>query len=137
MEVSGHLHSPTSFLHGKDLQLLSEKETRQASKPGLGRELHEQISCTCRKPYYDPSPSNPHIEYITMSPELRQDTVSLPHYSRVMAQAVSRRLYTTETRVCSWASKCGICCGQSNTGTGFQTSFPLFLPFHQCSMLIH
>ena len=136
MEVSGHLHFPTAFLHGIDPHLLSEKQTRQASKPGLDRWVHQQISCACRVPYYDISSSDPHIEYTTMSPELRQDTVSLPHYGRSMAQAVSRRPHTTETRVWSWSSTCGVCGGKSNNGTGFQTSFPLLLPLTNARFLL-
>ena len=36
-----------------------------------------------------------------------------------MAQAVSRRLLTAEARFRSRVSPCGICGGQSGTGTGF------------------
>jgi hypothetical protein len=42
-----------------------------------------------------------------------------------MAQAVSRRLLTAEARVRSRVSPCGICGGQSGTGTGFSTDAPL------------
>jgi hypothetical protein len=36
-----------------------------------------------------------------------------------MAQAVSRRPLTTEARVRAQVNPCGICDGQSGTGTGF------------------
>jgi hypothetical protein len=39
-----------------------------------------------------------------------------------MAQAVSRRPPTAEARVRSRVSACGICGGQSGTGTGFSPS---------------
>jgi hypothetical protein len=54
-----------------------------------------------------------------------------------MAQAVSYRALTTEARVRSWVSPCGICSGQSGTGTGFSPStsvFPLSVSFHRCSI---
>jgi hypothetical protein len=38
---------------------------------------------------------------------------------RVMAQVVSRWPFPTEASVCAWVSPCGICGGQSGTGTGF------------------
>jgi hypothetical protein len=41
---------------------------------------------------------------------------------RAMAQAVSRRLLTAEARICTWVISCGICSGQSDTGTGFSPS---------------
>jgi hypothetical protein len=41
---------------------------------------------------------------------------------RAMVQAVSRRPLTAEARVRSRASPCGICGGQSGTGTGFSPS---------------
>jgi hypothetical protein len=46
---------------------------------------------------------------------------------RAMAQAVSRRPLTAEARVRSRVSPCGICGGQSGTGTGFSPSTLVFL----------
>jgi hypothetical protein len=43
-----------------------------------------------------------------------------------MAQAVSRRPLTTEARVRSPVSPCGICGGQSGTETGFSPSTSVF-----------
>jgi hypothetical protein len=56
-----------------------------------------------------------------------------------MAQAVSRRPLTAEARFRSRVSPCGICGGQSGTGTGFfpvYIGFPLSVSYHQCSVLI-
>jgi hypothetical protein len=39
-----------------------------------------------------------------------------------MAQAVSHRILTVEARVQSQASQCGVCGGQSGSGTGFSPS---------------
>jgi hypothetical protein len=51
--------------------------------------------------------------------------------SRAMAQAVSRRPLTAEARFQSRVSPCGICGGQSGTGTGFSLSTSVFpCPFH-------
>jgi hypothetical protein len=43
-----------------------------------------------------------------------------------MAQAVSRRPLTAEVRFRSRVSPCGICGGQSGTGTGFSSSTLVF-----------
>jgi hypothetical protein len=54
-----------------------------------------------------------------------------------MAQAVSRRSLTAETRVRSRFNLCGICGGQNGTGTGFfpeYFGFPLSISFHRCSI---
>jgi hypothetical protein len=45
---------------------------------------------------------------------------------RAMAQAVSRRSPTAEARVRSRVSPCGICGGQSGTGTGFSPNTSAF-----------
>jgi hypothetical protein len=43
--------------------------------------------------------------------------------SRTMAQVVSRRPVTAEARVRARVNPCGICGGQSGTGTGFSPEF--------------
>jgi hypothetical protein len=43
-----------------------------------------------------------------------------------MAQVVSRRPLTAETRVRDQVCSCGICGGQSGTGTGFSRSLSVF-----------
>jgi hypothetical protein len=55
---------------------------------------------------------------------------SLPHHGRAMAQAVSRRPPTTETRVSMYASICGIYGGQSNNGAGFQSTLVCLCYYH-------
>jgi hypothetical protein len=52
-----------------------------------------------------------------------------------MAQAVSRRPLTAEAWVRFRLGPCGICGGQSGTGTGFSPStsvFPLSISFYRC-----
>ena len=56
---------------------------------------------------------------------------------RVMAQAVSRRPPTAEARVLSRVSPCGICGGQSDTGTVFSPSTSVFpCQFHSTDALL-
>jgi hypothetical protein len=60
-----------------------------------------------------------------------------PLDGRAMAQAVSRRYLTAEAGVRSQVGPCGICRGQSGTGTSFtpRTSvFSLSISFHRCSI---
>jgi hypothetical protein len=58
-------------------------------------------------------------------------------YGRAMAQAVSRRPPTAEARVRSRISPCGLCGGQSGTGTGFSPSTSVFpCQFHSTGALL-
>jgi hypothetical protein len=45
---------------------------------------------------------------------------------RAVAQAVSRRFHTAEARLRYQVSPCGICGGQSGTGSGFRSSPSVF-----------
>jgi hypothetical protein len=56
----------------------------------------------------------------------KYSTVSTCAYGRAMAQAVSRRPPTAEARVRSRLTPCGICGGQSGTGTGFSPSTSVY-----------
>jgi hypothetical protein len=54
-----------------------------------------------------------------------------------MAQAVSRRLLTVEARVRSLVVPCGICGGQSGTGTGFFFRVLRFSPVNFIPLVLH
>jgi hypothetical protein len=57
---------------------------------------------------------------------------------RAMAQAVSSRPLTAEARVRSRVNPCGICGGQSSTGTGISPSASVFpCQFHSTGALLH
>jgi hypothetical protein len=53
---------------------------------------------------------------------------------RGVAQAASRRPLTSEARVCSRATPCGVCGGQSGTGTDFSPSSSVFPYQHNSTM---
>jgi hypothetical protein len=59
-------------------------------------------------------------------------TTDSPAKGRAMAQAVSRRSSTVEARV----SPCGVCGGQSGTGTGFSPSCR-FSPVNFIPLVLH
>jgi hypothetical protein len=55
-----------------------------------------------------------------------------------MAQAVSRRPLTAEVWVRSQVDPCGVCGGQSGTGTGFSPSTSVFFcQFHSTGAPLH
>jgi hypothetical protein len=54
-----------------------------------------------------------------------------------MAQAVSRRPLTPEACVCFRVNSCGICGGQSGTGTGFSPSCSPFLSYYHFTVALH
>jgi hypothetical protein len=54
-----------------------------------------------------------------------------------MAQAVSRRPLTAEARVRPRVSPCGICGGQSGTGTGFSPRVLTFSPVNSIPPVLH
>ena len=64
-------------------------------------------------------------------------SINWPERGRAMAQAVSRRPFTTEARVRSLVSPCGICGGQSGTGTGFSPSMSVFSPVSFIPPVLH
>jgi hypothetical protein len=55
---------------------------------------------------------------------------------RAMAQAVSRRPLTAEARVRSRVSPCGVCGGQSGTGTGLSPTCR-FPPVNFIPLVLH
>jgi hypothetical protein len=99
MKISGHHHSPVALPQGKEPHLRTEKEARWAPRAGLGCLGQEKICYTCREPYHNLPSSNPHLDYVTVSTELQQKAVNLPHHGRAMAQAVSGLPLTAEARV--------------------------------------
>jgi hypothetical protein len=57
-------------------------------------------------------------------------------FGHAMAQAVSRRPSTAEARVRSEVNPCGVCGGQSGTGTGFSLSCR-FSPVNFIPLVLH
>jgi hypothetical protein len=56
---------------------------------------------------------------------------------RAMAQAVSRRPLTAESQVRARVNPCGICGGQSGTGTGFSQSSSVLLCQYHSTVVLH
>jgi hypothetical protein len=56
---------------------------------------------------------------------------------RAMAQAVSRRPLTAESRIRARVNPCGICDGESGTGTGFSPSSSVFPCQYHSTVVLH
>jgi hypothetical protein len=54
-----------------------------------------------------------------------------------MAQAVGRRPLTAESRVRAQVNLCGLCTGQSGTGTGFSPSSSVFPRQYNSTVALH
>jgi hypothetical protein len=55
----------------------------------------------------------------------------------VMAQVVSHQPLTMEGQVCAWYITCGICAGQSSSGTGFSPSSSLLPCQYHSTVNLH
>jgi hypothetical protein len=58
-------------------------------------------------------------------------------YGHAIAQAVSDRPLITEAQIRTWVSPCGICGGQSGTGTGFSLSSSVFPCQYHSTTALH
>jgi hypothetical protein len=67
----------------------------------------------------------------------RTDNRAYPNTGRAMAQVVSRRPLTAEARVRARVNPCGICGGQSGTGTGSSPSSTVFPCQHHSTIVLH